>query len=161
MTLKTKKLRNTILERDREIEQLKDITLSLEGLDKIVAERDREIARLKKIISDFGEDEKNYVDRNFELEKLLAFEKGRLKEASKPRTITKNYKCTSTVNKLMALPIDNIKPFTVSTIKDNLEDIYNDITVLVEDHKSLTVNALLWAALCHSGTKLRLKDFIK
>lgn len=126
MTLKTKKLRNTILERDREIEQLKDITLSLEGLDKIVAERDREIARLKKIISDFGEDEKNYVDRNFELEKLLAFEKGRLKEASKPRTITKNYKCTSTVNKLMALPIDNIKPFTVSTIKDNLEDYTYD-----------------------------------
>ena len=61
--------------------------------------------------------------------------------------------------------ISNIKPSNIEipdiSIKDNLEDIYNDITVLVEDHKSLTVNALLWAALCRSGTKLRLKDFIK
>jgi hypothetical protein len=61
--------------------------------------------------------------------------------------------------------ISNIKPSTIEvpdfSIKDNIEDVYNDITTLMGEHKSLTVNALLWATLCHSGTKLRLKDFIK
>jgi len=122
--LQTLKNKEKILKR-----KLSSLTKNLE---KTLLEKDHEIAKLKKIIEDFKKDEKNYVDRNFELEKLLAFEKGRVMEASKPRTINKNYKCrnTSTINKLKALPTDNIKPFTIATIKDSLDSYtYDDYTM--------------------------------
>ena len=119
LTSKNKKLEKTLLERELE-------------RDREIAKRDCEILKLKKIIEDFEKDEKNYVDRNFELEKLLAFEKGRVMEASKPRTINKSYKYNNnnTINKLKALPTDNIKPFTVATIKDSLDSYtYDDYTM--------------------------------
>jgi len=86
------------------------------SLNKIISEKNHEISNLKKSIKQFKQNEKN-----FELEKQLAFEKGRVLEASKPKIIAKNYKCkSSTRNKLMNLPTENIKPFTVKTIKDSI-----------------------------------------
>jgi len=129
---KTNKLEKTIINQKHEINLLKES----EGLDKIIfnknqeisglkkniSEKDREILNLKKSIRQFKQNEKN-----FELEKQLAFEKGRVLEASKPKIIAKNYKCrSSTRNKLMSIPTENIKPFTVKTIKDSLDNYTYD-----------------------------------
>jgi len=139
-----KKLEKTILEQHREIEKLKSIVLSLDGLDKIVDERNDEMVKLKKIIAQFEKDEKNYIEKNFELEKQLAFERGRILEASKPKTLNHNYKC-STKNKLASVPTDNIRPFTVETIRANLHNYtYEDFLMgpkgLIKFLKSIIMN---------------------
>lgn len=109
-------LEKIVIEKNREISILKQS----KGLDKIISSRDDEISGLRNLLTQYEQDEKNHLKRIFKLEKQLAFEKGRLTEASKPKIIAKNYKCNSTKNKLMSIPINNIRPFTVETIRDSL-----------------------------------------
>lgn len=62
--------------------------------------------------------------------------------------------------------ISKIKPSDIvvpeTGVKDNIETTYNDLTNLIEDHKDLTINALLWATLCKNGhgEQLKFKDYV-
>ena len=131
LQLKVETLEETALEQHKENNRLKE----LEGLDQLVGNKNDEIKNLRKIVS--SKNRKITL-----LEKQLAFERGRILESSKPKTL--NYKC-STKNKLASISTDNIRPFTVETIRANLHNYtYEDFLMgpkgLIKFLKSIIMN---------------------
>lgn len=133
LQLKTEKLEKVVIEQNKQINLLKES----DGLDQIISNKNDELANMRKI---------NYAKNRkiASLEKQLAFEKGRVLEASKPKTINQNYKC-STKNKLASIPTGNIEPFTVETIRANLHNYtYEDFLMgpkgLIKFLKSIIMN---------------------
>jgi hypothetical protein len=62
--------------------------------------------------------------------------------------------------------ISNIKPCNIKTPefnnRDEIEQIYNEINLLIEGYENLILNALMWATLCNSSeSKTSLDDYLK
>jgi transposase-like protein len=68
----------------------------------------------------------------------------------------KYYKNIKSISKIKPCDIVVSEP----VMENNIEHTYNDIMCLVEDHKNLTINALLWATLCKSGEQMKFKDYL-